>query len=823
MACCVLTAYCMSRLIKACEFLDLDIIKVQYNDFDDGPDDTTFDDVDGKNQLVTSKVAIEGMTCAACVSSIQQALSGLHGVERVSVSLHLARATVVHRQQVDCSDILTSIEGRGYGAKLGDRSAQQNLELLERNAELKELRRAFTEATLFSSVISGIESLMWFRLSSSMIFVIRIVSAGIAIWIQIFNAKILHSNAWREFPTLTLTMDTLVSLSLMLGLALSLFNVVLFGLREAQVYWSSVSFLTTVVVGGRLLDLILRKQSSTTFARLYELQEKSIKVRLRKRKEQSGMQEQGVDAAALQIGDEIEISSASLIPCDCYVLDGNTSVDQSTMTGESIPVFKRAGDFLMSGTRNLSAPVVAIVYKVKEDSALASLISSVSASTETSTLDTKADLIISKFVSVILVFALLGFCSTLISRMNAGLEISMAINAACERAMAILASACPCALGLAAPSAVLAGLDACHLRGVLVKQGLQTFRSIARLTHIVLDKTGTVTTGQFSVMAVDGSFKEEHLLLICVAERDLADSHPVARALFQWAFSTLNEEDRRRIEQFHASVKPNPAGNGLEVNIQRECSGSSSVVLIGSERFLLHTGIQCKHSPHGSPKLQDRILVHVAVDYHYIGTIRLQDTVRPEAVSVVAHLSQYMNLSMLTGDTESEAQRVSKALGITMVASQSLPASKKSFIRNFQAQSSSNCVAMLGDGLNDAPALAQADVGICLSANLSSQSSLPDSSNSQISDVIFTSPNLCRLPEVLEIARKTVDQSKWNMRWAVAYNTIAVTLAMGIAEPIGLNVDAARAGTMMALSSISVLLWSLWLRFDLSKVSFPPP
>jgi Cu+-exporting ATPase len=368
----------------------------------------------------------------------------------------------------------------------------------------------------------------------------------------------------------------------------------------------------------------------------------------------------------------------------------------------------------------------------------------------------------------------------------------------------------------------MAGLDACRLRGIVVKNGINTFQSMSRLTHFVLDKTGTLTTGQLSVTDIDGSFGEMHRALICVAERESAQCHPIAQAVFRWAFSSLSKSRRCEISRAKAFTRPNLSGNGIEVQVQMLSSDGGTLVHAGSERFLLQNGIKWPRFQTQCSKEGNQILVHFAVDHQYIGRIRLQDTVRREAASVISYLSQelHLNLSLITGDIESEAHRVSKQLGISTVASHSLPVEKKLFIERIRKQSRTSSVAMIGDGLNDSPALAAADVGISLSMSLSGQPSISEATNSQLSDIVFTSPDLRRLPEVLQIARKTLDQSNWNTYWAVAYNSIAVALAMGAAEPVGLKIDAARAGTMMALSSISVLAWSLWLRHDLSKVSF---
>lgn len=823
MACCVLTAYCMAQLIRACEYLDLDIIKIEYNAFHYGPDESISIAEKG-SQLVTSKIALEGLTCAACVSSIEKAVTGLDGVERVAISLPLSRATIVHNEgKASVKIIIEAIEEKGYGATAGERSAQQNLELLQHNDEIQRLRMAFTDAALVSSTISGLEALLWFRIPLLGVQLVRLAVGALAVWIQVADARVIHHNAWRRGLTASLTMDSLVSLSLLLGIALSLFNISLFGLDTAKVYWSSVSFLATVILGGRLLDVILRKQSTMTFGQLYQLQEKSMYVTLVKSSSKPINTEQVVDAATLVPRDEIKIGAGSIIPCDCYVLQGETLVDESTMTGESNLVRKRPGDTLMSGTHNLSYEISAIVSKPQEDSALETLISNISTATESSGSNKEVDMMISRFAAVIIVLTSLCFVTTLAAAWKS-MPLHLSINAACERAMAILASACPCALGLARPTAVVAGLDAAQQRGVVVKGGFDTLKSLSNLTHFVLDKTGTLTTGQLSVSGVIGNYGELHRTLICIAEQDDAQTHPVARTIFHWAFSSMTEEHRRLVSEAKVCRGTNDSGSGVACDVRLRADGRWYTVHVGNERFLKQNQIEVPHdSPTASDDEDNHTLVYVAIDRVYTGSLQLQDIVRTDAAAVVTHLKDDLGLqvAMLTGDVEREALRVSKMLDIDVLSSHSLPHEKQAFVRRMQGSSSHNRVAMMGDGLNDSPALAAADVGIAL--NLGSRRtgpSLAEATNSQVGDVIFTSPDLSRAPELLDIARKTVRQATWNLWWAIGYNITAVSLAMGLAEPLGLKIDAARAGTMMALSSISVMAWSMWLRRELSKVSF---
>ena len=579
----------MNRLIKACEVLNLHIIDVHYNQFDDGP-------VPGNSKaaaeevVIASKFSIEGMTCAACTGVIESAVSSLDGVDRISVSLPLGRATVVHNpSQVSTSDIVIAIEGAGYQAKMGQRTAQENLELTQHSKELEKLRNAFSSATMLSSTIVGLE---WI---SNVALVTRyrpIVQSGImalGTWVQLVDASWVHDSAWSA-GVKSLTMDTLISLSLLLGLALSFFNVSLFGLTSAQTYLSSGAFLTTVIIGGRYLDHLLRRRSASNLANLYRLQTESTIVKVRKngisnREEKAGRTEAAtaMPTALLRPQDEIIIEQGAVVPCDCYVIEGRSMIDQSTMTGESFPVNKGPGEFLVSGTRNVSYDLVAIVVKEQQDSALEQLVNSISSATETHSQEGGGDALTSYFVRIILLLTLVGFCWTFLR--SSGLSPPHQVRVASERAMAILASACPCTLGLAAPSAAMAAIDVAWTRGVILKGGLETIDLLNKLTHVVMDKTGTLTTGKLSVASSTSTLQSFHYMLICAAERYEAYTHPVAQTVFQWGFSQLNDDERR--EQNDVVIRDHVAepGKGVSCEARLPSDASWHTVHIGTASY----------------------------------------------------------------------------------------------------------------------------------------------------------------------------------------------------------------------------------------------
>ena len=827
MACCVLTAYIMNRIIKACEVLDLNIIKIQYNDFDNGP---TYSNVlvetGGDSKVNATKLAIDGMTCAACTSAIEGAVKKLSGVQRIAVSLPLAKATVIHDSAcTPVEDVVSAIESVGYGATAGERTAQQNLEISQQAEELGRLKSAFSNAATMSCIIVTVDWLSKFSLLSICTKQFLLLSASLGCWVQLVEASWIHERAWSKGWSSPLTMDTLISLSLTCGLALSCFNVCLHGTATANQYFSSGSLLTLVVIGGRYLDTLFRRQTNTSLAGLHRLQSQMTMVQMRNRKsedkEQPEMGPRRVPAVLLQPRDEIMIEPGSIIPCDSYVLEGTSIIDQSTMTGESVPVTKNAGDFLMSGTSNLSNEMVAIVAREQGDSSLEQLVSSISTATEESRGegDGNGQFLSSHFVSLIILLASCGFCWTY-GTCSSELSSPMKINFACERAMAILASACPCALGLATPSAVMTGLSAALSRGAILTGGLRTIQKMANLTHVVMDKTGTLTTGQLTVVEASKQLDAQSLMLCCAAEREDALRHPVARAVFQWAFSQLS--DFQRCEQNSIEIKnlETEPGKGVWCEARLPSKDDWQSIHIGTSSFL------CEYNISVTTRHPDQIYttVHIAMSGSHMSTLSLNDTIRPEAPSVISALkSSKLNLTLLTGDNYTEANRVSSELGIAVLASRTLPQEKKSLIQKLQSQDPSNVVAMLGDGINDTPALAAADVGIFLSPGLLShptRHSGPTGLQRTSADIILTSPSLTVLPELFLIAQKTVRQAQLNTRWAILYNIVAVALAMGAGERWGVKVDAAMAGTMMALSSAVVMVGCAVLKWELGKIRF---
>jgi Cu+-exporting ATPase len=348
-----------------------------------------------------------------------------------------------------------------------------------------------------------------------------------------------------------------------------------------------------------------------------------------------------VPASLVRKNEEIIVEPMSIIPCDCYVLEGRTVVDESTMTGESFPTTKVVGDFLLSGTKNLSSRVVAVVSAEQQDSSLERLIESISSALEQKSDDHgRLDTAMGYFVSAILVIAAVSFAASFLN--NNGLLLDR-INIAAQRAMAVLAASCPCALGLATPSATMAAVDAAWTKGALLIGGKKTLTALSSVTHIVMDKTGTLTEGHLQVTychlnnpAVDRVLCQR---LLYLTEREVAQSHPAAKAVFQWALQQLESTSKHL--QTDSKVKDHEIVLGKGVScIVTDPDGTSNSIHIGSARFLQAAGISWAQSKH-SVQNQNHIEIHFAVNNNYTGYLLLQVSVASCNGKLYARLIYY--------------------------------------------------------------------------------------------------------------------------------------------------------------------------------------
>lgn len=825
MACCVFTAYVMNRLIRACEILDIKLIDIKYNDFDDDYYSDTVDSKSGSTATL-STVTVQGMTCAACVSTIETAISSLQGVQAVSVSLAMSKVNVLHVEDLaPLSVVVDAINARGYDAHAGERTTEENLEAVQHTQRLTQLKSSFRQAGALSSLlvlVSKLPSILPVFMEYAA--VQTLMSALVGAWIQVVIASDIHLTAWKRGSVLQPDMDLLVSLSLILNLVMGCASWAVADYEQSSSYFMSGSLLTTVIIGGRCIRTLLEKQMATGLAALYSLQAKTALIQVLDHSdhdsgygdsESAATNIRQLPALALRPGHEIIIPPSSIIPCDCYVVTGHGLIDQAVMTGESLPVRREPGDFLMSGCRNVGREFVAVVSSSQQDSALEQLISNITTATETRGNSGIVPNITVWFVQLILLIAMIAFASQMLGSIDTTLRQRLLI--AGERMTAILASACPCALGLATPTALLSCISIAWNKGIILTGGAETVKSLSTLTHMVLDKTGTLTTGRLNVSGIHGALSNNHLMLVCAAEKYDAAVHPVAGAIFKWSLAGLDEKAKVQQNKLILAEYNSHAGKGVQCMIRDPTNDHTNMIHIGTANFLREYDIMIPLD--GSAEVSENtIQVHVAIDRLHVACLMLQDTVRAEAADVLTTLRSDLSLelAMLTGDKATEAQRVSKVLGISVLSSAALPGSKKDFVENIQKRSSRNCVAMVGDGINDTPGLRTADVGILLSPGLSRSNRICV----QAADVILTNPNLGGLFEAVQIAKTTQWQIKFNIAWALMYNLIAVSIAAGVLETWGVVVDSSTAGMLMAGSSISIVAFSLLSRSRLEGICY---
>ncbi|KAH7085826.1 E1-E2 ATPase-domain-containing protein [Paraphoma chrysanthemicola] len=802
MACCVITAFIMNRIIKACDTFDMHFLEIRYHDDDIAPAQEA-----GRVESKMCRLSIDGMTCAACVNAITKALESVAGVFRAKVSLNLGRVNVSYDPTLARpQQLLHAVNSAGYQGSIGEKSTNEIIKVLRQSSELQHLRGVISSASVCAVTILSLEYLhsssqiraaLPFSVQSHVVpWLIFLLSAKA----QVFDAWTIHTRAWSRVSA---SMDTLLSLSLILGLGLSLVGVISSNSgSSSQPYASSGSSLTVVLLAGRYLEAVLRREGNAHLSALYEIQ-------MDKERYQLLGSPTALPASLLKEGDVVVIHPHTTIPCDCYIVNGSSAIDEANITGEAFPVSRGVGDFLLAGSKNINSSLQVTICQDRSESSLARIIEGVTTATEQRLEGTESlDTVMQFFVSGVIVLAVLAFLFTL--RQQKGVPLLVASIAACERAMTVLAAACPCGLGLATPSAAMAGVDAAYTKGILLNGGIKTMNAIRNITHIVMDKTGTLTEGRLSVLDhhFDDHVKINHAVLyrlLAAAESEEARFHPVAKAIFKWSLRQCYSGDSQSLAMGALPRTRNferGTGEGLSCEV---CAYPNTWihVCIGTAKYLEQAGITIAHS---ASKLFDRSVVHFAFDQQYGGYLHIQDTVRPEASNVLKGiLGDGLQVSMLTGDAAPEAARISSLLNIPVLASRASPSDKKQYIESLREQG--HRVMMVGDGNNDVMAQAVADVGVSIS--------LTQGCLAGTGSVVILSGDLNRLAELMSISKKVMWQARLNTRWALVYNVVALTLAVGLLEPWGIVITVSMAGSMMALSSVSVLSMSLYLRHQL--------
>ena len=728
---------------------------------------------------------VTGMTCAACQARVQRALSAEPGVIDASVNL-VTRSAAVRYDPATVSprDLIEAVRATGYDAELpaADEPAP-GASSLQDEADVREARSLAIKATV--SVLAGALGMVLTMLlmgSALVNYVLLVLTSGILVW----AGRDIYRRAWKAVRHRSADMNTLVALGTGSAFLYSLVATVapaLFARNgiAPDVYYEAVIFIIGLVLAGRAIEARARRKTSAALRKLVNLLPPVARV-----EEGSAWIEKPL--AQVRSGETVVIRPGEGIPVDGIVIDGASEVDESMLTGEPLPVAKAAGDSVVGGTLNTTGALRYRATSVGSDSVLARIVKLMrDAQSSRAPIQRLADRVSAVFVPVVVATAIVTFLAWYF------LADTAALPRAIAAAVSVLIIACPCAMGLAVPTAVMVATGRGAEAGLLIKGG-EILQRAGDVDTVVLDKTGTVTEGAPVVKRVVAlASVDEGEILRAAASLERHSEHPVAQAVVRAAMEA------------HASFEPvtdfrSHTGSGVTGTIRERKVAVGNAELMRDLEFNIDGAAA---SVEGS-LVGGGSELYVAIAGELAGVIVVADSLRPSSREAVEMLGAMgVEVVLLTGDRRSTAEAIAKEAGIGRVVAEVLPQAKVEEIRRLQA--TNRVVAMVGDGINDAPALAQADVGI----------SMPKGTDIAIeaSDIALMRGDLRGVPRAISLSRQTMATMKQNLFWAFVYNVIGIPIAAGVLFPVtGLMLSPIIASAAMALSSVSVVTNSLRLR-----------
>lgn len=710
---------------------------------------------------------ITGMTCAACSNRIEKVLNKQPAIQNATVNLSTEVATVdYYPGNMDESDIIERIKKLGYDATLKSEEQSDRKENELRRKKYKLILAAVLSLPLLLTMLTHL-----FGIHLPHIFMNPWFQFAFAFPVQFIIGWQFYTGAYKSLRSGSANMDVLVALGTSAAFFYSLYESIKWmrGLtNDPHLYFETSAVLITLILFGKYLEARAKSQTTNALSSLLNLQAKDARV-MRDGKEQL------VSIDALQVGDHIIVKPGEKVPVDGVIIKGNSSVDESMLTGESIPVEKHMGDKVIGATMNKNGSFTMEATKVGKDTALQSIVKIVeSAQGSKAPIQRMADVISGYFVPIVVGIAILTFIVWM-------LFVKQGFEASLVAAISVLVIACPCALGLATPTSIMVGTGRAAEHGILFKGGEHLERT-HEIDTIVLDKTGTITKGEPEVT----DFTGDDRALQYLASSEQSSEHPLASAIVKYA-----EAQAVSLEEVsHFEAVP---GHGIRTQIDNED------IYVGNRKLMQQYNIEIETFEPNMQlfEAQGKTAMMIAYEGKVQGIVAVQDTVKPSAKDAIDELKAMgIEVIMLTGDNTRTAQAIASEVGIAEVIAEVLPEDKAEKVKALQAQGRK--VAMVGDGVNDAPALALSDIGIAIGTGTEVAI--------EAADVTILGGELTLIPEAIKLSHATIRNVKQNLGFAFGYNVIGIPFAaLGLLAPW-------IAGLAMALSSVSVVSNALRLK-----------
>ncbi|HEX4796851.1 MAG TPA: heavy metal translocating P-type ATPase [Humisphaera sp.] len=780
----------------------------------------------------SSTLDVAGMNCASCVSHVETAARRVAGVEDCRVNLATGRAAVRFDPARTAPDaVARAITDSGYPATIHDGHGAAESADAQRH---RDESHAWAWRALVGVLLwLPIETMHWIGAITAPAhhaMAAQSMPIGWAAFITGTLAIVLvgsrfYASAWKALRHATTNMDTLISIgaSVAYGYSLVYFLGGLAGVwsppASNDLYFMEASGLLALISMGHWLEARARKSAGDAIGQLLELAP-SIALRLRDTTNASAEVDQ-VPVRELEVGDRILIRPGDKVAADGVVIDGCSNVDESMITGEPIPAPRGIGDNLIGGTVNQDGRLIVRVTRVGSETALAQIVKLVeNAQTTKPPVQRLADRVSAVFVPTVLVIALITGIAWYIFGSRAGWSAAHVWSGVAQAVCSVLIIACPCALGLAVPAAVMVGTGLGARHGILIRD-IDAIQKAENVEMVVLDKTGTVTRGQPTVSKIvleNGSTEDEVLRLAASAE--LFSSHPLAKAIVAAA-------RQRKLQIPEPSGFENDAGFGVVATVD------GATILAGNPELLIKHGGASQHAPASNDSAQTEVVIArrtIDSPLTTLGTIIIADQIKADSQRAIESLhGMGLKTMLLTGDRQSAAETVAREVGIRQVRAQVKPHEKAAVIEalqgrtaeisnlksqisnpkfeisNFKSGTSTSRIAMVGDGINDAPALATADLGIAIGGG--------SDIAKEAGDIVLVSGSLAGVPAAIRLSRATMSKIRQNLFLAFIYNILAIPIAAGVLYPaFGLRLSPLIAAGAMALSDISVIGNALLLR-----------